>query len=585
MAATCRRFALSRYLPLAILYLPLACVGEVGQGVGSPGTPGGPSGPSGPAGPGGRPSGTPGAPGGPAGPGGTPGGPGGPAAAECKSLNVGSSPLRRLSHVEYNNAIADLLGDKSQPANAFPEDSQVGLFRNTATGQSASPLLVEGYINSAAQVAGRANVGTLLGCDVAAANCVSDFIQKFGRRAFRRPLDQGERDRLQQVFDKGRTASNAETGVRAVLAAILASPQFLYHFEVGGQDAGTPGVKKLAPFEVAARLGSLLWASVPDNELLDAAAAGRLASKDQVRAQAERMLNDPRARAATNVFYEQWFGVDELEHANKDAQLFPQFTPEVKAAMREETIRFVNHVVWEADGKLTTLLSAPYSFIDARLAALYGVPAPSGQGLQRVSLDPAQRAGIITQVGLLTGFSPPIETSPFKRGAWVRTRMLCQELPVPPNEVPPLPELKQGLSNRQRAEQHVSDATCQSCHKLIDGLGFGFEQYDVLGRVRTMDNGVPVDTSGEVTNTLDINEKFKGGAELAKLLARSEQVRDCAPTQWLRYALARAETTEDACSLDQLKGSFAASGGSLKDMLLAVTQTDAFLHYRRPEGP
>jgi hypothetical protein len=344
-------------------------------------------------------------------------------------------------------------------------------------------------------------------------------------------------------------------------------------------------VKKLAPFEVAARLGSLLWASVPDNELLDAAAAGKLATKEQVAAQADRMLKDPRARAATNVFYEQWFGLNELEHANKDAQLFPQFTPEMKQAMHEETVRFVNHVVWEADGKLTTMLTAPFSFIDARLAALYGVPAPGGQGFQRVNLDAGQRAGIITQVGLLAGHSPPVETSPFKRGAWVRTRMLCQDLPVPPNEVPPLPELKQGLSNRQRAEQHVSDPTCRGCHKLIDGIGFGFEQYDVLGRVRTMDNGLPVDTSGEMSETLDINEKFKGGAELAKLLARSEQVRDCAPTQWLRYALARAETEQDSCSLDQVKRAFATSGGNLRDMLLAVTQTDAFLHYRRPEGP
>ena len=142
-------------------------------------------------------------------------------------------------------------------------------------------------------------------------------------------------------------------------------------------------MKRLAPFEVAARLGSLLWASLPDNELLDAAAAGRLATKEQVAAQADRMLKDPRARAATNVFYEQWFGLNELEHANKDAQLFPQFTPEMKDAMREETIRFVNHVVWEADGKLATMLSAPFSFIDARLAALYGVPAPAGRGSRR----------------------------------------------------------------------------------------------------------------------------------------------------------------------------------------------------------
>lgn len=572
MPPTNRRKTLSRYLPLALLSLPLACVGEVGGGPAGP-TAGMPSVP-------GNPPGTPPGPGIPPGP--PPSGPG-PSAAECAKPGVGSSPMRRMTHVEYNNAIADLLGDKSKPASAFPEDSQVGLFKNTATLQSVPPLLAEGYINTAAQLAERVNVAQLVGCDAAAAGCAGDFIQKFGRRAFRRPLKADEVQRLQQVFDNARGKADVETAVRAVVAAVLVSPHFLYFFETGGADSATPGIKKLAPFEVAARLGSLLWASLPDNELLDAAAGGRLSTREQVFAQAERMLKDPRARAATNVFYEQWLGVNELEHTNKDAQLFPQFTAELRDAMREETVHFVNHVVWEGDGKLGTLLSAPYSFVDARLAALYGVQAPGGQGLQRVSLDPNQRAGIVTQASLLAGFSSATESSPFKRGAWVRTRILCHQLPVPPNEVPPLPELKEGLSNRQRAEQHTSDAACRTCHKLIDGLGFGFEQFDTLGRLRAMDRGLPVDSSGEVTDTVDINGKFNGGAELAKLLAKSVQVRDCAPTQWLRYALARAEASEDACSLQQLKNTFATSGGNLKDLLLALTQTDAFLHYRRPE--
>jgi hypothetical protein len=573
MAATSTRKASSFYLPL--LFLPLACVGAVAQG------PAGPGAPETPGAPGGAP-GAPSVPGGPVGPGGmgvgaTP--------SDCARPTVGSSPVRRLTHVEYNNAVADLLGDRSQPASGFPDDIQVGLFRNTATVQTVPPLLAEGYLNAAAQLAERVNVGTLVGCDASVAGCAADFIQRFGRRAFRRPLKADEGQRLQQVFDNARTKADVETAVRAVVAAVLVAPQFLYFFEAGDQDSATPGIKKLAPFEVASRLGSLLWASLPDSELLDAAAAGQLSTREQVLLQAQRMLKDPRARAATNVFYQQWFGVDELDTANKDAQLFPQFTPELREAMREESVRFVNHVIWEGDSKLATLLSAPFSFVDSRLAALYGVPVPSGPGFQKVSLDPAERAGIVTQASLLTGFSPAVEPSPFKRGAWVRTRILCQELPIPPNEVPELPELKEGVSNRQRAEQHTSAPACNTCHKLIDGLGFGFEQYDVIGRARTMDRGIPVDSSGEVTATSDINGKFNGGAELATLLARSEQVRDCAPTQWLRYALARPEAPEDACSLQQLKRSFAASDGNVRELLLSLTQTDAFLHYRRPEGP
>jgi hypothetical protein len=506
------------------------------------------------------------------------------APSDCSRPNVGSSPVRRLTHVEYNNAVADLLGDSSQPASGFPDDGQVGLFNNAA-GHSVPPLLAEGYLNSAAQLAERANIKGLVECDLGVATCAPDFIQRFARRAFRRPLKADEGQRLQQVFESARAKSDVETAARAVVAAVLVAPQFLYYFEAGEQDAGTPGVKKLAPFELAARLGSFLWASLPDNELLDAAASGRLSTREQVLLQAQRMLKDPRARAATNVFYERWFGLHELENANKDPQLFPQFNSELRDAMREETLRFVNHVIWEGDGKLATLLSAPYSFVDARLAALYGVPAPSGPGFQRVALNPAERAGVMTHASMLAGYSPMAESSPFKRGAWVRTRILCQELAVPPNDIPELPAPKEGVSNRERAEQHTKAPACSACHHLIDGLGFGFEQYDAIGQVRAMDRGLPVDSSGEVTATSDINGTFTGGAELAKLLARSEQVRDCAPTQWLRSAMARPEAQEDSCSLQQLKGSFAASGGNLQELLLALTQSDAFLHYRRPEGP
>ena len=581
MAAINTRKTLSRYLPLTLLVLPIACTGQVsessgsGAGTGSPGSGSDPTG-----GPGGTPGGR---PGGSTDPGGdTPGA----APADCSAANVGPAPMRRLTHVEYNNAVADLLGDASQPANAFPEDSREGLFNSTGAVRSVPPLLAEGYLNSAARLAETANVRELVGCEFSAAGCVAGFIERFGRRAFRRPLEPDEVQRLQKVYDGVRAeAGNEETAVRAVVASVLVAPQFLYYLEVGGEDAAAPGIKKLTPFELAARLGSLLWASLPDDQLLDAAAAGQLSTREQVALQAERMLKDPRARGATNVFYGQWFGLNELDHANKDAELFPEFNAELRASMREETERFVNHVVWEGDGKLATLLSAPYSFVDSRLAELYGVSVASEQGFERVSFDPAERAGVVTHASFLSAFSPGDESSPFKRGAWVRTRILCQELPVPPNEVPPLPELEDGVSNRERAKEHTSDPACSSCHKLIDGLGFGFEQYDAIGRLRTMDRGLPVDSSGEVTDTSDIDGTFNGGAELAKILAGSEQVRDCAPTQWMRYALARPVVREDSCSVKQLKESFAASGGNLRELLLALTQTDAFLHYRRPEGP
>jgi hypothetical protein len=170
-----------------------------------------------------------------------------------------------------------------------------------------------------------------------------------------------------------------------------------------------------------------------------------------------------------------------------------------------------------------------------------------------------------------------------KRGKWVRVRVLCQDLPDPPANVPQLPAPKEGVSNRERFAMHTSNAACSGCHRLIDGLGFGLENYDGVGRYRTMDQGVPVNADGEVIETSDMNGPYTGGPELADLLAHSAQVRDCAPTQWLRYALGRKEGDDDACSLIALREAFASSGGDLRELMVALTQTDAFFNYKKPE--
>jgi hypothetical protein len=170
-----------------------------------------------------------------------------------------------------------------------------------------------------------------------------------------------------------------------------------------------------------------------------------------------------------------------------------------------------------------------------------------------------------------------------KRGKWIRTRMLCTDLPDPPANVPQLPAIQPGVSNRERFAMHTSNAACSGCHSLIDGLGFGLEHYDSLGAWRTMDQGVPVDASGEITSTMDINGAYTGGSELANLLASSTQVRDCAPTQWLRYAWGRRETADDACSVAAVQQAFIKSDGDLKELMVALTQTDTFVNYRQAD--
>lgn len=507
----------------------------------------------------------------------------------CGQPGVGGSPLRRLTSAEYDNTVRDLLGDTTQPGRMFVADTQVGLFHNSAKTQTVPQLLAEQYLDSATALAeGIEDVPALMGCDPegsAGDSCVRAFIDNFGRRAFRRPLTLEESTGLLGVFQAGNTAEGAEMGVRGVVASVLASPNFLFRPEFGaGPSPVIPGAMTLTPYERASRLAQLMWAAGPDDELLDAAEAGQLETRPQVELQARRMLEDPRARVAVTDFYNQWFGMDRIETTSKDAAAYPQFDEDMRAAMIEETRHFIDDVIWNGDARLTTLLTASYSFVNGPLAELYGVPHTGDpSAFTKVELDPEQRSGVLTHASMLAAYARPDQSSPVKRGQWVRVRLLCQELPDPPANVPQLPEPKQGISNRERFAMHTGNPACSGCHQLIDGLGFGLENYDGLGRFRTMDQGVPVDASGEIIQTRDIDGKYSGGAALADLLASSGQVRDCAPTQWLRFSLGREEEEADNCSIVSLRDAFEQSGGDLKELMIALTQTDAFWNYRQPE--
>ncbi len=501
----------------------------------------------------------------------------------CPTPAMGPSPLRRLTHREYDNAVADLLGDKTGPSSTFPPDTAVGLFDNSAEVQTAPVLLASEYVDAALTLVNAIpNLTTLAGCDFTAAagtTCVQTFIARFGRRAYRRPVTTDETTRLVALFNKAPT--DKPSGMKSVIAAMLVSPNFLFRPEFGSTGSTIPGAQTLTQFEVAGRLASLLWASVPDDTLLDEAQAGRLGTPAQVATQARRMLTDTRARRAVAAFYEQWLGLAMLDVATKDTSVY-QFDDQLRDSMRQETQRFVENVIWSDDGRLSTLLQAPYSFVNAPLATLYGVKGPADAlTYSKVMFDSTQqRFGLLTQASFLAAFARPDSSSPVKRGAWIRKRLLCGDLPDPPNVIPELPEIMDGVSNRDRFAMHVSVPGCAACHKLIDGLGFGLEAYDGVGRYRTMDRGLPVDANGEITSTVDIDGKYNGAQELSAALGRSAQVQNCAPTQWLRYAMARRETADDSCALKAIREGFAASGGNLKELMVTLTQTDAFMNYK-----
>lgn len=495
----------------------------------------------------------------------------------------GSTPFRRLTRDEYDNTLRDLLGDTTRPGRAFPPDETLGGF---ASGAAISLVQTEQYMTAAETLAENAvtDLPALLPCDPAAEGedaCARQFIEDFGKRAWRRPLDADEVEGLYALYAETKPLDGFESSIELLVTAFLQSPSFLYRVELGGASPEAADVVPLSSYEVATRLSYTLWGTMPDEELFALADADALQSADAIETQARRMLLDTRAQGATRNFFRQWLGMVQIEDLGKDEEIFPEWSPALGRKMREEAMAFVEHVIWEGDGRFETLLTAPFTFADADLAAVYGVEGPTGTELVRVELDPTQRAGVLTMPGVLAMNSNANQSSPVYRGKFVREQVLCQHLPDPPDDlmvIPPDPD--PDLTTRERFDQHRTDPSCAGCHVLMDPIGFGFEQYDAIGRWRTEENGLPIDASGEVHASADIDGEFVGAVELAHRLAGSEQARSCFATQWYRFAMGRTESEADACALREVLDAFEAADGDVLEAVVAITRTDAFRHRR-----
>jgi len=512
-------------------------------------------------------------------------------AAQClEGGGVGDHPLRRLTRAQYDNVVRDLLGIEGNPASVFPSDEKLGAFYSNGVAP-ISDLLVEQYMNVAEDlsVAAVEDLEGLLPCDPSSMGedaCADEFIADFGRRALRRPLEADEQQALHALYAEGRDTSGYQDGIRLVVQSLLQSPYFLYHVEMG-ETAGPDDLKApLTQYEVASRLSFFLWDTMPDDALLDAADAAQLSTPAQLRDQAERMLEDPRARDAIASFHLQWLGVDELMGVEKDAEAFPGWDDSLKQAMLDETANFSAWTVLEGDGRLETLLTSPMSVIDGPLFELYGVERPDDfvPG-EPVMLDPEQRAGLFTHASVLAKNAHVDQTSPVHRGVWVRQNLLCQPLPAPPADVDDTPpDPSPDSTTRERFEEHTANPECAACHVLIDGIGFGFENYDSTGVFRTSEGGKDIDASGNIVGTADTNGPFEGAVELAGKLAVSEEVRECTSQQWFNFALGRVQGSEDACSTDLIHQAFVDSDYDVRELMLTIVTTDAFRFRKLPEG-
>ena len=504
------------------------------------------------------------------------------------AADPGPAPLRRITRFEYGRTIADLTGVDPSVAQALPPDEETLDFDDIAAAYSVSSLHADRYLEVAEQAAATLTADVtgmtmLAGCDPTGgdAACVSAFVAAFGRRAWRRPLTDDEQTAMLQVYAE--TADPGPTdGLAGVVAVMLQAPQFLYRPEPGVAGASSP--QPVDGYALATRLAYLLTGAGPDAALLAAAGAGELATEAGLLAQTDRLLGDPRAAELFVHFATEWWEIEPVATMDKDESLYPAWTDATPAALAQETTLFLSDA-WKNGPTLASLLTAPVTFADASLASYYGLPAPGGDGYQRIALDPARAAGMLTQGSFLAVHAKANQTSPVLRGKFVRAQLLCTPPPPPPPSIvvsPPVVDPR--LPTRQRFAQHTADAFCASCHTLMDPIGFAFENYDPIGRWRDTDADVPVDATGALTGT-DVDGDLNGIPSLASKLAVSAEVGTCAATQWFRYAFGRSEQTSgDLCAISALASTLTGPGGDFKQMVRQTVRMAAFRNLP-PEAP
>jgi hypothetical protein len=515
---------------------------------------------------------------------------------------IGPAPLRRLSNSQYLNALHDLFpAERSTTLLALPplpNDTLVAGFDNAAEVQEPSEVRIARYetiANRLAESATRdpAALGALLGCQDwstpdAAGLCASGFIRTTGSRIFRRPLTDPEVGRLEQRFAAWQEALDFEAAARLTLSALLQDPRFLYRAEPpppAGENE-TAGANALEPYAMASRLSFLLWESVPDDELLAAAAGDELRTEAQISAQADRMLRDDRARRVFWSFHRQWLGLDRVldeEHLVRVPDIDSSWTGASQVAALLESRRFVENILL-ASGSFRDLLTSPRAWLDPETARIYGVAAPQAGG--EVSLPGDQRAGILTRLAFLAGYSHRGATSPPIRGNTLQLRLLCQPPQPPPPDADlslPVPDLDSGpQTNRMLYEARTSPDACRACHLSLNGLGFGLENYTASGGYQTTDHGLPVDASGEIHRT-DVDQTYDGGVALSRILSRSRVVHACATRQWVRYALGRAPVDAELPMLDALTDRFVATEGNVRALLMDLVSEPTFRMRRAGE--
>ena len=518
--------------------------------------------------------GTGGAPGG----GGAAGGPtsgGGGAPGSC--LAAGSRTVRRLSQREYLNVVTDILGAPAAAVAApmLPFEPRVAGFDNQDGALLVSAAFQEALAGAAEKLAAMADATKLAPCATAGGSpaCLDAFTRSFARQAFGRSATADEVQHLLAVAALGTSYANS---VQLIVEVVLQSPQMLYQSALGVDAPPAGPTTALAQLEIASQLSFLLTGARPDETLLQAAEQGHLGTPAELEAEVQRLLATPRAQRQLRLFVNGWVDMGAVAEAPKNPASFPTFTPDIVAAMQEEWNAFVDDNVAGGSGTLAALMSGTSAHIPAALAAIYG-----GELDAAGTLDPLHRRGILSLPALLTYHSADQHSGPIERGLLVRRQLLCQDVPPPPPSVlqqvaaNPIDSNDKGRTTRMKYEQHKSQAFCAACHAQFDVIGFGMEEMDGIGRYRTTENGLPVDSSGQLTNS-GADGPFNGVVDLSAKLATSDTFATCFVHQFFRFAEARDPQAGDQCAIDAWTTAFNAGGGHIKDLLASYVSDPGF---------
>jgi hypothetical protein len=494
------------------------------------------------------------------------------------------SGARRLSRTEYDDTLRDLLQDETRSGFLkLPEDVNDPFDNNYQTQAPASAALVEAAETLAEEAAARALAdpavrAAVVPCEPSGADdatCMRAFVASFGRRALRRPLADPEIDQYLTLQTYAVEGDDFWIGVDLVLRAMLQDVEFLYRVELGKPASGYPGVFKLTDWEMATRLSYFILGTTPPDSLLDLAAAGKLGDPAEVRAAAATLLTDERARARVERFHALWLGFHQLPHP-----------AELTDAMRAESAALIDSVVFEEPRDYLDVFLSDRSFLSDYLAGHYGYDAPGGDGAW-VEYPDDRRRGILSHGSVLSAFGKFADTSPTQRGIFIRTRLLCQEIPPPPPNVTAdqPPESTTGSNCKiDKYQEHITAGSgCYSCHQNMDPIGFGLENFDKAGRWRDHDDGAPECLiAGE--GTLQGVGDFRGPAELAELLVDSGELEACLVKQVYRFAIGRRELGDDGEVLSALGERFVESGHAFDQLLIDVVSTESFGYRKQDEG-